>query len=55
MLGPPIALEGAVNEGLPSPNWGRWTDLNLMAWQPGMKLPQAPSEMRKIGQHSLPV
>lgn len=37
-----------MNEGLPSPDWGQWTDFNLMSWQPGLKLSQAHNEMRKI-------
>lgn len=40
------ASEGAVGEGLPSPDGGRWTDLNLMS-RHLMKLSQALDEVRK--------
>ena len=33
--GAPRALEGTVNEGLPSPDCSQWTDLNPMPLQPG--------------------
>lgn len=40
--------QGAVNEGLPSPDRTQWTDLNLIPVQPGMVLSQVHHEMGKI-------
>lgn len=42
-----LALEGPVNEGLPRPGRGWWTDLNLMSWPLGMKPPQVFGKIRK--------